>query len=246
MNQVKKILITREGKQFFVKDISNDFHTQFGVIKKNELVKKSGTMLKTNTNKEMVLLSPQFIDCYKKIKRSAQIIPLKDIGSIIIETGINNKSRIVDAGSGSGALACFLAHIAKEVITYEIRDDFAAIVEENIKFLGLKNIKIKKKSVYDNIDEKNIDVITLDVPEPWLAINPAGNALKAGGFLISYSPTIPQVMDFVNKIKENNNFVYLKTIEIIEREWEIEARKVRPKSQPFGHSGFLTFCRKVQ
>jgi len=244
MKTIKKVLITSEGKKFFVKDTNKDFHTQFGFIKKRDLT-KDGKKLKTNTNKEMFIISPRFIDYYKKIKRSAQIIPLKDIGSIITETGINSKSKIVEAGSGSGALACFLTHIAKEVTTYEIRDDFYKIVQENLRFLGLKNVKIKKKSIYEGIDEKNIDVIILDLPEPWKAINSVNKALNIGSFLVNYSPTIPQVMDFVDKIKENGCFVYLKTIEIIEREWDIEARKVRPKSQSIGHSGFLTFVRKV-
>jgi len=244
MNKIKKILMTRDGQQFFVKDIYHDYHTQFGAVKKNDLA-KNGKIISTNTNKELCIFTPCFKDCYKKIRRSAQIIPLKDIGSIITETGINSKTRIVDAGAGSGALACLLANMAREVTTYEIRDDFAAIVEENITFLGLKNITLKKKSIYDSIDEKNIDVITLDVPEPWLAIGPAEKALKAGGFLVSYSPTIPQVMDFVVKIKENCNFIYIKTVEILEREWDIDGRKVRPKSQSIGHSGFLTYCRKI-
>jgi tRNA (adenine57-N1/adenine58-N1)-methyltransferase catalytic subunit len=245
MKPIKKLLLTNQGNAYYVKDTDQDYHTQYGYIRKNDLAKKNGTKLKTNTGKEMMLLLPQFMDSYKRIKRSAQIIPLKDIGAIITETGINSKSRIVDAGAGSGALSCLLAHLAKEVITYEIRDDFAGIVEENIEFLGLKNIKLKRKSIYDGIDEKNVDMITLDLPEPWNAISSAEKALKIGGFLVSYSPTIPQVMDFTANIQGNANFLYLKTIEIIEREWDIEGRKVRPKSQAIGHSGFLTFCRRI-
>jgi tRNA (adenine57-N1/adenine58-N1)-methyltransferase catalytic subunit len=243
MQPIKKVLLTKEAHQFYVKDTSQDYHTQYGYIKKIDFTKEG--KISTSSNKEIFIFSPSFVDCYRKIKRSAQIIPLKDIGTIITETGIDKKSKIVDAGAGSGALACFLAHLAKEVVTYEIRDDFAKIVEENIKFLGLKNIKLKKKSIYDEIEEKNVDIITLDLPEPWLAISSAEKSLKSGGFLVSYSPTIPQVMDFVTKIKENENFIHIKTIEILEREWDVDARKVRPKSQSIGHSGFLTFVRKV-
>ena len=138
MQPIKKILLTKEAHQFYVKDTNQDYHTQYGYIKKSDFTKDG--KIATSSNKEIFMFSPSFIDCYRKIKRSAQIIPLKDIGAIITETGIDKKSKIVDAGAGSGALACFLAHIGKEVTTYEIRDDFAKIVEENIKFLGLKNI----------------------------------------------------------------------------------------------------------
>ena len=246
MDKIKKILITKQGKKFYVRDMDKDFHTQYGFVKKEDLKKiKDETVLKTNTHKEFAIFSPFFADLYRKIKRDAQIIPLKDVGLIIAETGINKNSKIIDAGSGSGALAFFLAHLCKEVVTYEIREDFIEIVKKNIEFLGLKNIKIKNKDVYSGIDEKDIDLVVLDLPEPWKAITNAKKALKVGGFLVSYSPSIPQTMDFVNEIHKNTNFVHVKTSEIIEREWEVEERKVRPKSRGIGHSGFISFCRRI-
>lgn len=242
---IKKILITRQGRKFYAKD--EDLHTQYGFVKKEDLGKaKEGSMLKSNTGKDFFVFTPKFIDLYRKIKRDAQIIPLKDIGFIIAETGINKESKVLDAGSGSGALACFLAAIAKEVVTYEIREDFIEIVKSNIEFLQLKNIKIKNKDIYKEIDDKNIDVIILDVPEPWNAIKNCAKALMPGGFLVSYSPSIPQIADFVNTIKKDESFVYIKTSEITEREWEVEERKVRPKSKGLGHSGFLSIARKVK
>lgn len=244
---VEKILITKQGKKFYVKDSSKDFHCQFGLIKASDLKKaKPGSVVKTNTDKELYVIEPNFVDIYRKIKRGAQIIPLKDIGSIITETGLNPKSKVVDAGAGSGGLSCFMATIAKEVTTYDIRDDFIKIVEKNKESLGLKNLKIKKGSVYDSITEKNVDIVTLDLPEPWEAVDNAEKALKAGGFMVSYSPTIPQVMDFIKAIKENEKLIFLKTIEIIERDWDVDGRKVRPATQKIGHSGFLTFVRKVR
>ena len=241
---MSKVLMNKSGKKFLVRDTGNDMHTQFGYFDKKDLKAKSGK-IRTNTGNEFAIFSPFFVDLHRKIKTGAQIIPLKDIGLIVSETGINNKSKVVDAGAGSGALACFLANIAKEVTTYEIREDFIEIVKNNIKFLGLKNIKIKNKNIYDGIDETNVDLVVLDLPEPWKAIGSAEKSLKAGGFLVSYSPTIPQVMDFANEARKNDNLVYLKTSEIIEREWEVEERKVRPKSQAMGHSGFLSFARKI-
>ena len=246
MDSIKRILITKQGRKFYAKDLEQDLHTQYGFVKKEDLKKsKEGDVIKSNTEKEFFIFEPSFIDLYRKIKRDAQIIPLKDIGYIIAETGINKESRILDAGAGSGALSCFLASIAKEVVTYEIREDFIEIVKKNIEFLGLKNIKIKNKNVYNEIEEKEMDVMTLDVPEPWNAIDNCAKALKSGGFIVSYSPSVPQVADFVNAIRKNESFVYIKTVEISEREWEVEERKVRPKSRGLGLSGFLSFAMKV-
>jgi len=237
-----KILMNKYDK-FLVKDLNNDFHTKHGYFKKEDF--KKNRKIKSNTKKEFTVFDPYFIDLYRKIKRDAQIIPLKDIGLIVAETGVNPTSKVVDAGSGSGALCCFLANIVKEVTTYEIRKDFIEIVKKNIDFLGLKNIKIKNKNIYEGISEKNIDLIVLDLPEPWKAINAAKKALKIGGFLVSYSPTIPQTQDFINQINNDKYFVHIKTSEIIEREWEVDGRKVRPKSQAIGHSGFISFVRRI-
>ncbi len=243
---IKRILYEKSGKKFFIKDTDKDYHCQFGLVKKTDLKKKPGSTVKTNTKKEMIIMDPSFIDIYQKIKRLPQIIPLKDIGSIVAKTGIGKESKVVDAGSGSGALSLLLANIVKEVTTYEIRKDFYDLVKKNIQDFGLRNIKIKNKDIYEGIAEKNIDLITLDLPEPWKAVGPAKKSLSIGGFLVSYSPTIPQVSDFIKEINNHKEFLCLETIEIIERQWEIDERKVRPKSQQIGHSGFLTFIRRLR
>ena len=222
-------------------------HTKIGeILAIAELIidtlKKNGKV-KTNTGKEAIILDATFSDSYSRIKRGPQIIPLKDIGLIISETGIGKKSKVLDAGTGSGALACMLANISKEAVSYEKREDFFQIAQKNKEMLELKNLKIKNKDVYDCIEEKNLDVIILDLPEPWLAVGNAKKALKTGGFLVSYSPTLPQSSDFISEILKQD-FHYIKTCEIIEREWELDGRKIRPKSQAIGHSGFISFCRK--
>ena len=198
---IKKILMTKQGRKFYAKNTEEDLHTQYGFIVKDGLKEaKEGDLLKSNTGREFFIFNPQFIDLYRKIKRGAQIIPLKDIGLIIAETGINRESRVLDAGSGSGALACFIASVAKEVVTYEIREDFIEIVKSNVEFLKLKNIKIKNKDIYEGVEDRDIDVIVLDLPEPWQALESCSKALKPGGFLVSYSPSVPQVADFVNAL----------------------------------------------
>jgi len=183
-----------------------------------------------------------FIDNYKKIRRGAQIMIPKDIGYIITATGINKNSTVLDAGSGSGALACYLAAVAKKVITYEIREDFIEIVKENKKKLGLKNLTVKRGDVFDKIKEKNIDVIILDLKDSHKAIDNVKKALKKKGFLVVYTPQVTQAQTFVNKI--DDDFQYIKTIELIERPWKIQGKVVRPDFKGLGFTGFLTFFRK--
>lgn len=239
-----KLLITHTNQKYLYKN--QDLHTQFGYIKKDEIEKSQpGTELKTNTGKSLFVIEASFIDLYEKIKRQAQIIPLKDVGAIIATSGINKDSIVIDAGSGSGALACLLAHLVKHVYTYDIREDHLKVTLHNIEFLGLQNVTAKLKDIYNGIDETNGDLVTLDVPEPWKALNTCCSILHPGGFIMSYSPSIPQVSDFVEALQKTPSLIYIKTIELIEREWEFQARKIRPKSRGIGHSGFLSFARKV-
>ncbi|MEM4397469.1 MAG: hypothetical protein QW757_02480, partial [Candidatus Woesearchaeota archaeon] len=106
----KLLLIYDSEKKYLIKDLKKDFHCEFGLIKSEILMKaKSGDVLTTNTEKELFVIEADFIDLYRKIKRGAQIIPRKDIGLIITEIGLNKDSIVIECGSGSGALGCFLS-----------------------------------------------------------------------------------------------------------------------------------------
>ena len=245
IKEIGREVTVSKPRYYYVEDLTKDYHTSEGIIAKKDLKKKDGSLVKTSMNKEFVIFSSDFTDDFRKIKRIPQIIPLKDIGIIISETGIGKTSRVVDAGAGSGAVACFLGHIVKEVTSYDIKKEHADIAKQNVKMLNLKNVKIKNKDFYHDVDEKDVDLVMLDLPEPWNAIRSAEKALSVGGYVVSYSPTIPQVMDFVNTISKNPKFFIIKTIEIIERKWDVYQRKVRPKSSGIGHSGFLTFVRRI-
>jgi tRNA(1-methyladenosine) methyltransferase and related methyltransferases len=67
---------------------------------------------------------------YRKLKRGPQVILPKDIGIIIAYSGIGKESRCVDAGTGSGWLAVSLARLCKEVVSYELREDFIKIARK--------------------------------------------------------------------------------------------------------------------
>ena len=231
--------------QYYISDTSKDFHCTDGIISKSDLAKKS-TAAKSSNGKEYAIFSASFTDDYRRIKRLAQIIPLKDIAAIMAGTGVGSESKVIDSGTGSGAVSLFLARHVKEVITYDINDEHIEIAKENAKELGITNISFNKGDIKEGIKEKDADLFVLDIPEPWATINTLDKALKVGGFVVSYSPTIPQTADFVNAIKDLEQFMHIKTIEIIERKWEIDGRKVRPKGQEIGHSGFLTFMRKIK
>jgi len=237
---IKRVLLTDDGKEFFVKDLEKDFHTHLGIVKSSELKKESGKVL-TTKEKTLSIFVPTISDLIKKIKRGAAIIIPKDAGYIIVETGLNKNSKVLEAGTGSGALTIHLANTAKKVISYETNKTHYEISKQNIEELNLKNVTLKNKDIIES-DEKNIDVIILDMPQPWDYLDMVKKSLKNAGFLVTYLPTIHQVMQQVEKCSDLR---HIKTVELIEREWHVDGKKVRPKSQMIAHTAFLSFFRKI-
>jgi len=237
---VKKVLIDERGKKFFWE--RGDFHTQFGYVKEKDI--KNKKIVETHLGKKFYVVEPKFIDLIKKIKRGPQIPMPKDIAIIIYYSSIDKNSIVVDAGTGCGFLAISLARFVKKVVSYEVNKHYIKIARENIKLFNAKNVKIKNKNIEEGIDEKNVDLVVLDLPEPWKVLDHAQKALKSGAFLVCYLPTIVQVMKLVEYAKRRN-FIVTKVLEILERGWFVEEKKVRPKNKIIGHSAFIVFSRRI-
>ncbi len=240
MDKVRKVLI-RNGKQYFWK--AGDLHTDAGMVKEDEL-KKDDSYVESQLGKGFTMFPASFLDKVNRMKRGPQTLLPKDLAIISYYSGIDRNSRVVDAGTGCGLLAIVLSRIAKEVTTYEREEKNIEIAKHNIELLDAENVTIKNKDIYEGIDETGLDLITLDLPEPWRALEHAKKALKAGAYIITYLPSITQVMDLVNEA-DRQGLLVDRTIEILEREWHVEGKKVRPSSDMYGHTAFLTIIRKI-
>jgi tRNA (adenine57-N1/adenine58-N1)-methyltransferase len=184
----------------------------------------------------------QFPPILKNCRRGPQVMLPKDIGMIIAFTGIGKKSKVVDAGAGSGFLAITLGNISKSVVSYEWREDFAGLAEENVKRAGLKNVTIKRKNVFDGIDEKEVDLVTLDMAGSDIVVGHAKKALKQGGYVVGYLPHMEQVKSFVNACGKEG-LESISTIECIMREFLVREEGMRPQTTGILHTGYLVFAR---
>ena len=77
--------------------------------------------------------------------------------------------------------------------------------------MEIKNVSVELLNIYEELPVKNVNLVVLDLPEPWRALENVKEAMVRGGFLVSYSPCIPQVQDMVEAARKSENFVYLKT-----------------------------------
>lgn len=241
----KVLLISEKGDKYIV-GINQTFFTREGEIKLKSLIgKKWGAKIRSSKGVIYYAIPPSFSDLKLKASRVPQTILPKDIGMIIAYTGIGPGSKVLDAGTGSGFLAASLARVVapEKVVSYEIRKDFLKAAKKNFEFFGILNIQVRNKDIYKKIDERGLDLITLDLPEPW-RVRDLKKALKVGGYVVAYLPQITQVSEFV-KFCEKEGLSVEKVVELIERDWKVKGRVARPEHQMLGHTAFLVFARRI-
>jgi tRNA (adenine57-N1/adenine58-N1)-methyltransferase len=183
-----------------------------------------------------------------KSVRKTQITYPKDIALIIMFSGIGPGSQVVEAGTGTGALTTALAHYVKpngKVYSYEMREEFLKTAEKNLKRAKLADfVELKNRDVTAGIEEKDVDAVILDLATPWLVVPHAYASLKPCGTIVSFSPTIDQVVKTVEALGESN-FVDVETVECLMRGMQVERGKTRPQTLMTAHTGYITFARKA-
>jgi tRNA (adenine57-N1/adenine58-N1)-methyltransferase len=238
---LKKIIVDTNWKTDKIRGI--------GVIDPKTLVGKEYGSKFVIGNKEFWVLSPSLQDKLQGLYRQAQIILPRDAAHILMNCSIEPGQTVLEAGIGSGSLTIALASAVAPngtVISYDIRAEFIDHAMKNLRQSGLSQyVTTKIKDVTEGIDEKDLDAIVLDIPNPWAAIEHAWKALKIGGYLCTYSPLISQVEQTVRTI-EQHPFIECKTYENIQREMVVSKHGTRPSFEMLGHTGYLTFARKVK
>lgn len=244
------LLFLSRNRTYLVKvEKGKSFHTHKGFLQIDELIGKPfGTRVLSNTGAEFVVLKPQLSDFIFKSQRRTQITYPKDVALIIMYSGVGPGSRVVEAGTGTGALTTALAHYVKasgRVYSYEVRLEFIEVASKNLQRAGLLDyVELKNKDITQGIDETDIDAVVLDLATPWLVVPHAYSALIGGGTLVSFSPTIDQVVKTVEALHEAG-FVGVETVECIMRGMQVERGKTRPETLMTGHTGYLTSARKA-
>ena len=244
------LLYLSQRKTYLVKvEAGKSFHTHKGFIKFDDLIRKDyGSCILSSLGVEFTALKPLLRDFVMKSVRKTQITYPKDIALIVMFSGIGPGSRVVEAGTGTGALTTALAHYVKpdgKVYSYEIREEFLKTAEKNLKRAGLIDfVELKNKDVTAGIDENDVDAVILDLATPWLVVSHAYNALKPCRTIVSFSPTIDQIVKTVEALMENG-FVDMETVECLMRGMQTERGKTRPQTLMTGHTGYITFARKA-
>ena len=225
------------------------FHTHKGYVKLDDLIGKDfGATFQSSLGTQFTALKPSLTDFIMKSSRNTQITYPKDAALIVMFSGIGPGSRVAESGTGTGALTTALAHYVKptgKVYTYELREEFQKNAEKNLKRSNLLGfVELKSGDVTMGINERELDAVILDLATPWLVVPHAYEALKPSGTLVSFSPTIDQVVKTTEALRENN-FILIETVECLMRAMQVERGKTRPQTLMTGHTGYITYARKA-
>ena len=223
-----------------------------GKLPHDQLIGSSeGRSVRTTRGEAFLMIRPTLGEFVLDMPRGAQVIYPKDLGAILLAADIYPGAKVLEAGTGSGALTMTLLRAvgpAGQVYSYEVRPEFARQASQNIaRYLGASDSLITRmQDVYAGIPDAPLDRILLDVPEPWRVVPHAIPALRAGGILMSYVPTVPQAAHMVETLRHSGAFALLETSETLVRPWNIDGASVRPAHRMVAHTAFITTARRVQ
>ncbi len=226
-------------------------HIRGGSMQADHLIGlEEGRTVYNSGSEGFLMLRPGFAELIPNLPRRAQVIYPKDIGPILMWGDIYPGATVVEIGVGPGALTmALLRAVGSEgrVISYEARSDFAEMAQGNVRqFHGTaSNWTLKVRDALAGIDERGVDRMTVDFAEPWHMLPAAAAALRGGGLILGYVPTVMQVKQFVDALRAHGGFGAIRSFETLLRFWHVKNLSVRPEHRMIGHTGFIIVARRL-
>lgn len=244
-------LLGRRHKSHFIRlKAGAVFQTHRGELQHDDLIGQPwGTRLESHTGSLFFLMQPSLGDLITEIKRNTQIIYPKDIGYIVMTMGIGPGVHVLEAGTGSGALTTAFAFLVGDkgrVTSYEKRQEMQNLARNNLARVGLLDrVTFKLGDAADGFDEREVDAVFLDLPNPYDYITQVKSSLKYGGFVGMILPTTNQVTKSLEALRVND-FAFVEVCELLLRFYKPDWERLRPTDRMVAHTGYLVFGRSVR
>ena len=247
------LLVDKVGRRHRVRLKAGERHSlHSGLILHDDLIGgPEGVIVTTQLGARLLAVRPTFAEQVTGRQRQAQPIYPKDLGAILVNADIHPGARVLEAGTGTGALTlAVLRAVGPDglVVSYEQREEFQEAARRTIEeSLGgiPPNLTLKLGDAYAGFDERDMDRVLLDLPEPWQAAPSAKITLRPGGIIFAFSPNVSQVQRFFDCLREIRGFGMLEVFELLQRGWTVRGRSLRPSHRMVAHSGFLCFARRL-
>jgi tRNA (adenine57-N1/adenine58-N1)-methyltransferase len=225
-------------------------HVRDGAMQADHLIGLSeGSTVYNSAGEPFLVFRPTFASLIPNLPRRAQVIYPKDIGPILLWGDIYPGARVVEIGTGPGAMTMALLRATGatgHVTSYEARSDFCEMAKANVReFLGeAENWELKLANACDGIAERDVDRMIIDIAEPWTLLSVIAPALRPGGVLTAYVPTVLQVKQFVDQVR-THGFGAVHSMETLVRFWHVKGLSIRPEHRMIGHTGFIITARRL-
>ncbi len=245
------LVLDRKGRRYLVElERSAVFHTHIGNVGHDELIGQAeGVRVTSSRGHSLLAVKPTMADFTRAMPRIATVVYPKDLGAILVYGDIFPGARVLEAGAGSGAVTIALLRAVGErgsLVSYDLRPDMIERARTNVAAAipDPANLVLKQGDVYEGFEERGLDRVVLDLPEPWRVVPHAASALAPGGIFLSFLPTVLQVYDLALALEKDGRFDVIETAEVMMRTWSVGRRSVRPDHRMVGHTGFITTARR--
>jgi tRNA (adenine57-N1/adenine58-N1)-methyltransferase len=249
----RALLVDQRGRRYLVMLRAGEtWHSHGGGLPHDLVIGSAeGTVVHSATGMAFRAFRPRMADFVLKMPRRAQVVYPKDVGAILVEADVFPSARVLEAGTGSGALTMALCRATGpegRVVSYDLRPEFQARAAQNIEmFLGKLPgwLELREGDVREVASgQERFDRLVLDLPDPWDVLEPLGEVLDPGAIVCGYLPTTVQVQEFVLSL-QRHGYEHLETFEVLHRSWHVSARSVRPDHRMVAHTGFVTVARRT-
>jgi tRNA (adenine57-N1/adenine58-N1)-methyltransferase len=240
-----------KGRHYtIVLESGQTYHTHRGALEHDKLIGlPEGSVISSAAGTSYLALRPLLPDYVLSMPRGAQVIYPKDAAQIVMWGDIFPGARVLEAGAGSGALACSLLRAVGDqgsVTSYEIRDDHAVHAVRNVeRFFGEAppNWTLHVADLATHTGE--VDRVILDMLAPWDVLPTVAANLIPGGVLVVYVATTTQLSKVTEALREQLCWTEPQAWETLMRPWHVVGLAVRPEHRMVGHTAFLLTARRL-
>jgi len=242
------LVMSERGRSWLIRaEKDRKFQTHISTIDMNDIVGAAyGSHIYSGGH--YVLLRPTLEDLIMRYRRGTQIVYPKDAGYILLRLDLRDGKRVLEMGTGSGAMSSYLASAVSSsgrVLSYEIRDEFMPVARRNLEMSGLlRYVELRDVKAEPVPSDESCDSAFIDLGDPWEHVVEVYRAVRPSapvGFLI---PTVDQA-EKLSAALAREGFGMMDTVEIMMRRMNIAEGKSRPSIFMSGHTAYLMFARKL-
>lgn len=208
-----------------------------------------GSRIGGGRDEEFRVFRPGYAELIPLFERPAEPIFAKDAGLILTRGDIRPGQTAIEIGVGCGALSMALLRClgpTGRLVTYELREDFAEEARRNVaRYEGETPAwTIRVRDASTGLDERDVDRVVIDVPDIVSVLPAAVEAIRDGGILVAFCPTVMQVKDVHDAVAASDALGLAETFEVLERSWHVDPVSIRPDHRMIAHTGFITVMRR--